>query len=61
MKVSNVRIGDRCTVGAESVVLYDSIMQAGSSLGPLSLLMKGETLPAGTGWEGTPAQASKSA
>jgi non-ribosomal peptide synthetase-like protein len=56
MKMSRIHIGDRCTVGASAVVLYDSIMRDGSSLGPLSLLMKGETLPAASSWEGSPAQ-----
>jgi non-ribosomal peptide synthetase-like protein len=56
MKMSRIRIGDRCTVGASAVVLYDSVMRDGSSLGPLSLLMKGETLPAASSWEGSPAQ-----
>jgi non-ribosomal peptide synthetase-like protein len=54
MKVSAVEIGDRCTVGNMAVVLYDTEMQAGSSIGPLSLLMKGETLPPQTRWLGIP-------
>ena len=54
MKVSVVEIGDRCTVGNMAVVLYDTEMQAGSSVGPLSLLMKGETLPPHTRWSGIP-------
>jgi hypothetical protein len=37
-----------------AVVLYDSEMQAGSSIGPLSLLMKGETLPSHSRWMGIP-------
>jgi non-ribosomal peptide synthetase-like protein len=55
MKMSTVILGPRCKVGAGSLVLYDTRMEAGSSLGDLSLLMKGETLPAGTSWEGVPA------
>jgi hypothetical protein len=42
-------------VGAGSVVLYDSIMEDGARLDALSLLMKGERLPAGTAWAGIPA------
>jgi non-ribosomal peptide synthetase-like protein len=53
-KASHVRIGDECTVGAMSVVLYDTLMGSGSSIGPLSLLMKGETLPPRTAWQGIP-------
>jgi non-ribosomal peptide synthetase-like protein len=56
MKISTVEIGDRCTLGGGSIVLLDARMEAGSSLGELSLLMKGETLPAGTRWEGSPAR-----
>jgi non-ribosomal peptide synthetase-like protein len=54
MKASVVRIGDRCTVGNMAVVLYDTDMKAGSSIGSLSLLMKGETLTSGTDWVGIP-------
>jgi non-ribosomal peptide synthetase-like protein len=56
MKMSHVRIGARCSVGSLSLVLYDTRMEPGASLGDLSLLMKGETLPAGTRWEGIPAR-----
>jgi non-ribosomal peptide synthetase-like protein len=55
MKMSHVHVGKRCTVGASSVVLYDTFMGEGSSLEELSLLMKGETLPPGTSWTGIPA------
>jgi non-ribosomal peptide synthetase-like protein len=54
MKMSHVRIGRRASVGSMSLVLYDTQMDEGSSLGQLSLLMKGERLPAGTSWEGIP-------
>ena len=56
MKVSKVSIGARCTVGSASIVLYDAVMENDSQLGDLSMLMKGETLPARTEWEGLPAQ-----
>jgi len=56
MKVSTVNIGNRCTVGSDSIVLYDTIMEADSSLGNLSMLMKGETLPADSAWIGSPAE-----
>jgi non-ribosomal peptide synthetase-like protein len=55
LKASGLRIGADCVVGAVSVVLYDSEMEAGSRLDTLSLLMKGERLPAGTAWAGIPA------
>lgn len=55
MKSSSLHIGDNTSVGNMAVVLYDSVMQEGASLGPLSLLMKGETLAAHTHWHGIPA------
>jgi non-ribosomal peptide synthetase-like protein len=59
MKVSNVHVGARCTVGSGAVVLYDAEMEEGSKLGSLSLLMKGETLPAWSSWEGSPARLNR--
>ena len=56
MKMSTVVVGPGCSVGADAVVLYDTRMEEGSLLGELSLLMKGETLPAHTRWLGSPAQ-----
>jgi non-ribosomal peptide synthetase-like protein len=54
MKASYLRVGEDCCVGAMAIVLYDTEMLAGSSIGPLSLLMKGETLPPHTRWLGIP-------
>jgi non-ribosomal peptide synthetase-like protein len=56
MKASTLRLGDGCTLGPWAVVLYDTEMNDGSSLGALSLLMKGEALPARTAWQGIPAR-----
>jgi non-ribosomal peptide synthetase-like protein len=56
MKMSHLRIGKNCYVGHSSIVLYDTKMEPGSQLHALSLLMKGETLPTGTHWQGIPAQ-----
>ena len=55
MKSSYLHIGDSCAVGNMAVVLYDSEMAGGAVLGPLSLLMKGESLAAGSTWHGIPA------
>jgi non-ribosomal peptide synthetase-like protein len=55
LKAAPLRIGADCEVGAGSVVLYDSEMEHGARLDALSLLMKGERLPAGTAWAGIPA------
>ena len=54
MKMSTLRIGRYATVGTSSVVLYDSVIGPGATLKSLSLLMKGETLPANTRWQGIP-------
>ncbi len=54
MKVGSVKIGKRCTVGARSIILYDSEMGDDVQLDGLSLVMKGERLPDGTLWEGSP-------
>lgn len=54
LKASAVRIGAQCEIGARSIVLYDSAMEDRARLGPLSLLMKGETLPSGKVWTGSP-------
>ena len=53
-KSSRLVIGDNCSIGNMSVVLYDSEMGAGSSISSLSLLMKGESIPPHTQWEGIP-------
>ena len=55
MKMSYLKVGDRCVVGNMTVILYDTEMKPGSSLNNLSLLMKGETLPPASHWEGIPA------
>ena len=60
MKMSTIEIEARGCVGSNSLVLYDTRMEAGATLGPLSLLMKGETLPSGSRWLGSPARAEES-
>ena len=60
MKVSGIQIGKRATVGSLAIALYDSVIEDDAQLGDLSVLMKGETLPAGTAWEGSPAQPARS-
>jgi non-ribosomal peptide synthetase-like protein len=57
MKMSTVKIGAGASVGSRSVVLYDAEVCAGASLDALSLVMKGESLPAGSQWRGVPARA----
>lgn len=59
MKMSNVTIQDGCSIGSRAVVLYDSNLEAGTTLDALSLVMKGETLPQHTKWTGIPAVTQK--
>jgi len=56
MKMDHVIIRDRASVGDKSVVLYGSTIEHDATLADLSLVMKGEVLPAGTAWSGIPAQ-----
>lgn len=56
MKLDTVHIGPRASVGGGAVVLYDTELAADSDLGPLSLAMKGERLPAGNAFVGCPAE-----
>ena len=58
LKASKLRLGADCVVGAASVVLYDAEMEDGARLDALSLVMKGERLPAGTAWLGSPASSN---
>ena len=55
MKVGRVEIGARVVLGARVTVLYDTQVGDDVRLGPLTLVAKGERLPAGTRWHGSPA------
>jgi non-ribosomal peptide synthetase-like protein len=56
MKADSIVIGTGCSIGNMAVVLYGTVMHGSSSLGPLSVLMKGEDLPGATRWFGIPTQ-----
>jgi non-ribosomal peptide synthetase-like protein len=56
MKVGCVRVGKGVTVGAGATVLYAAQVGDFARLAPLTLVMKGETIPAGTSWCGAPAE-----
>jgi non-ribosomal peptide synthetase-like protein len=53
-KSSRLTIGPETSIGNMSVILYDSQLEKGAVVGPLSLLMKGETLRERTRWCGIP-------
>lgn len=54
MKTGPVSIGARTSIGARSIVLYDSAIGHDTTLDPLSLVMKGEVLAPDTQWAGSP-------
>jgi non-ribosomal peptide synthetase-like protein len=56
MKIGQVSIGRGVTIGPRTIILYDTLIGDGASLGPLSLVLKGENIPAGTRWIGSPAE-----
>ena len=53
--------GAGATVGAWTLVLYDTKLEPGATVEDLSLVMKGEVLPRGTRWAGIPASRQISA
>lgn len=56
MKIGSIHIGDRVSVGTYAIILCDATVKHDSRIGHLSLVMKGETIPANTDWIGSPAQ-----
>jgi non-ribosomal peptide synthetase-like protein len=59
MKVGRVRLGRGVCVGAGATVLYDTHVGDYAQIGLLTVIMKGENLPAHTRWEGAPAVPAK--
>ncbi|MBI3285642.1 MAG: amino acid adenylation domain-containing protein [Burkholderiales bacterium] len=55
MKIDQVSIGERVYMGPRSAVLYSAVVADGAELGALTLVMKGEYIPAGSRWCGCPA------
>ena len=55
MKVGRVKLGKGVHVGWYATVLYDTHIGDFARVGPLTLVMKGEALPAHTEWIGSPA------
>ena len=61
MKVGCVRVGRGVSIGAASTVLYATTVGDFARLGPLTLVMKGESIPAHSAWCGAPAEPQASA
>nr|MBP9714424.1 peptide synthetase [Sterolibacterium sp.] len=56
MKIDHVHIGQRVSLAPRCAVLYSARVADDVRLGPLTLVMKGESLPAHTAWQGCPAE-----
>lgn len=54
MKIGNVSVGKRCTIGTRTIILYDSKIEDDANILPLSLVMKGETISGNKNWVGSP-------
>ena len=61
MKVGRVHLAQGVMVGALSTVLYDTHIGEYVRLSPLTVVMKGEALPAHTEWAGAPAVPAEAA
>lgn len=55
MKIGQVNVGSDVVVNARSIILYNANVNNHAVLGPLTLVMKGENIPAKTAWIGSPA------
>lgn len=59
MKVGRVEVGKGVNVGWAATVLYDSKVGDYAQIAPLSVIMKGENIPAHTAWAGAPASPAR--
>jgi non-ribosomal peptide synthetase-like protein len=55
MKVGRIEVGQGVTVGTSTKVLYDTKVGDYARLGSLTVVMRGESIPGHTEWEGAPA------
>lgn len=54
MSIDTVTLDDGATMGPHGVILPRARIGKGGTVGPASLVMRGETVPAGTYWMGNP-------
>jgi non-ribosomal peptide synthetase-like protein len=55
MKVGRIELGRGVSVGANTTVLYDTKVGDFAQLGPLTIVMRGESIPGHSEWGGAPA------
>lgn len=60
MSVDGVRVEKGATVGPHSVVLPAAQLAMDATVGPASLVMRGDHVPAGTRWQGNPIEIIRS-
>jgi len=54
MRIGPARLGPGSTLGPSSLVLPDTVLGAGARVGARSVVLRGEELPAGSSWHGSP-------
>lgn len=56
MKIGSIEVGEGVTLGPGSTILYDTRVGDFARLGPLTVVMKGESIPGASQWIGSPAE-----
>ncbi|KAI9199255.1 uncharacterized protein BJ171DRAFT_519309 [Polychytrium aggregatum] len=59
MKLGPIEIGKNCNIRTKTIVLYDVVIADDVDVNPLSLVVKGESLPRDTAWEGLPVRSTE--
>jgi non-ribosomal peptide synthetase-like protein len=54
MRLDAVTVGEGATLGTNCVALPAAKLGAGATIGPASLVMRGDEVPASTRWQGNP-------
>jgi non-ribosomal peptide synthetase-like protein len=54
MRMDKLHLRAGATLGPHSIALPDTVIGAGTTIGPCSLVMRGERIPDGTRWLGNP-------
>jgi carbonic anhydrase/acetyltransferase-like protein (isoleucine patch superfamily) len=54
MSIDSVRLDPGASIGPHGVVLPAASLGATASVGPASLVLRGESIPAGSRWTGNP-------